>query len=239
MPHLLLLEDHDISRVNLAQNLAREGFSVCSFGAGGAALEYLWGVLRGEFPQPDVAVLDRSLPDMDGLEVMKWIRSQATLRGMSILMVTARTEEIDRVLGLELGADDYVPKPFSFRELLARIRAVGRRASLPDAPVPEPPSAPMGSMIRHGALVVDLDRFSASVAGEHLSLTRREFELLVYFLRHPGRVLTRRQLVNDVWKLPSSQENRTVDVHVTRLRTKLGEAGTCIQTVVGVGYRLD
>jgi len=239
MPHLLLLEDHDISRVNLAHNLVQEGFSVSAFATGGETLEYLQAAFRGEAALPDVAVLDRSLPDMDGLDVMKWIRSHATLRGMLVLMVTARTEEIDRVLGLELGADDYVPKPFSFRELLARIRAISRRASLQASLGVAQAPPPIGNVLRHGALTVDLDRFTVVVAGEPIPLTRREFELLVFFLRHSGKVLTRRHLVNEVWKLPSSQENRTVDVHVTRLRAKLGEAGACIQTVVGVGYRLD
>ncbi len=234
MPHILLLEDHDTSRVNLEQNLLREGFSVSAFATGTEAMAYLARASRNEALLPDVAILDRSLPDMDGLEVMKWIRLHPALGRMQILMVTARTEEIERVLGLELGADDYVSKPFSFRELLARIHAIARRC----AP-PLPPASSSASNLSHGSLVVDLDRFSAEVAGEPVDLTRREFELLVFFLRHPGQVLTRKQLVNQVWKQPSTQENRTVDVHVTRLRTKLGPAVDGLQTVIGVGYRLD
>lgn len=235
MPHLLLLEDHDTSRVNLEQNLVREGFSVSAFATGTEALAYLAAASRGAATLPQVAVLDRSLPDMDGLDVMKWIRGLPALRGMSILMVTARTEEIEKVLGLELGADDYVSKPFSFRELLARIHAIGRRSATGVSDLPSPAS----NSLAHGPLVVDLDRFTAAVDGETVSLTRREFELLVYFLKHRGQVLTRKHLVNQVWNQPSAQENRTVDVHVTRLRTKLKPALDSMQTVIGVGYRLD
>jgi DNA-binding response OmpR family regulator len=239
MPHLLLLEDHDTSRVNLAQNLVREGFSVSAFATGTEALAYLTAASRGETTLPEVAVLDRSLPDMDGLEVMKWIRGQAALKGIPILMVTARTEEIERVLGLELGADDYVSKPFSFRELLARIHAIARRCAplSPGAAAQPQPTSP--NTLCLGPLLVDLDRFTAEVGREPVALTRREFELLVYFLKHPGQVLTRKHLVNQVWKQPSAQENRTVDVHVTRLRTKLKPALDGLQTVIGVGYRLD
>jgi len=237
MPHVLLLEDHDTSRVNLEQNLVREGFSVSAFATGTEAIGYLAAASRAEALLPEVAILDRSLPDMDGLEVMKRIRLDPALAGMQILLVTARSEEIERVLGLELGADDYVSKPFSFRELLARIHAIARRCALPSGSFPIAPSP--GNTVSHGPLVVDLDRFVAEVAGEPVDLTRREFELLVYFLRHPGRVLTRKHLVKEVWKQYSSQENRTVDVHVARLRAKIGPALDGLQTLVGLGYRLD
>jgi len=237
MTHVLLLEDHDTSRVNLEQNLLREGYSVSAFATGTEALEYLAAASRNEAMLPEVAILDRSLPDMDGLDVMKWIRLEPALAGMPIILVTARSEEIERVLGLELGADDYVSKPFFFRELLARIRAIARRCSPSLASSPSAPSP--GITLSHGTLVVDLDRFVAEVAGEPVDLTRREFELLVFFLRHIGCVLTRKQLVKEVWKQSSSHENRTVDVHVTRLRTKLGKALSGLQTVIGVGYRLD
>jgi DNA-binding response OmpR family regulator len=237
MTHVLLLEDHDTSRVNLEQNLVREGFSVSAFATGTEALAYLMGASRRDAVLPEVAILDRSLPDMDGLEVMKRIRLDPALAGMQILLVTARSEEIERVLGLELGADDYVSKPFAFRELLARIRAIARRCAPPRAGSSFAPTP--GNTLSHGPLVVNLDRFVAEVAGEPVDLTRREFELLVYFLRHSGQVLTRRHLLKEVWKQPASSENRTVDVHVTRLRTKLGQALSGLQTVVGVGYRLD
>jgi len=237
MTHVLLLEDHDTSRVNLEQNLVREGFSVSAFATGTEALGYLAAATRREAVLPEVAILDRSLPDMDGLEVMKRIRLEPVLTGMQILLVTARSEEIERVLGLELGADDYVSKPFSFRELLARIHAIARRCAPPREGSPSALSP--GNTLSRGPLVVNLDRFVAEVAGEPVDLTRREFELLVYFLRHSGQVLTRKHLLKEVWKQPSSPENRTVDVHVTRLRTKLGQALGGLQTVVGVGYRLD
>lgn len=211
-------------------NLEREGFAVRAFALGHTALAYLDAAVAGREELPDIAVLDRTVPDMDGLDVMRHIRAEAGLSGMCVLMLTARAEELDRVLGLELGADDYVAKPFSFPELVARIRAVTRR-SAPRAAAPE-------RYLRHGLLQVDLEAFSVSVAGEAVALTRREFELLVYFLRHRGEVVTRPHLMRHVWRQPVAEENRTVDVHVRRLRAKLGAGLEKLETLVGVGYRL-
>lgn len=232
MLHLLILEDHDLSRVNLEQNLRREGFGTTAFATGQEALVFLEAGCPGPQGPPLLALLDRSLPDMDGLEVMRWIRSNDGLRDMGIIMLTARGEELDRVLGLELGADDYVTKPFSFPELLARIRAIARRNHGRAKALPE-------RWLQRNDLRIDLEGFSVTAHGLPVELTRREFELLVFLLRHPGQVMTRQQLMRQVWKAHAPDEGRTVDVHVRRLRAKLGTALSGLETVIGVGYRLD
>ena len=179
----------------------------------------------------DGALLDLSLPDMDGLDVLRAIRANPKTRMLPILLVTARADEIDRVLGLELGADDYVPKPFSTRELIARIRAVLRRATFLEA-------QPEGQGLTYGPITVDLDMHVARVEGQPIELTRREFELLAYFLKNPKRVLGREKILQQVWGLEYLGESRTIDAHVRRVRAKLGEAANLIETIVGVGYRL-
>ncbi|HJW73459.1 MAG TPA: response regulator transcription factor, partial [Geothrix sp.] len=154
------------------------------------------------------------------------------LRGLPVLLVTARSEEIDRILGLELGADDYISKPFSARELAARLRAILRRS----APAPAPEKS---SRLTYDTIAVDLDMHTARVEDRLVELTRREFELLAYFLAHPRRVLTREKLLQQVWGLEYLGESRTIDAHVRRVRAKLGSpAADLIETVVGVGYRL-
>lgn len=228
MPRILLLEDDIEIRLGLEQNLRREGFSPVPVGTGAEALQ----ALEAPGPKLDAALLDLSLPDMDGLDVLRAIRAHATLRVLPVLLVTARSEEIDRVLGLELGADDYISKPFSARELAARLRAILRRA----APF-EGSGRP--AQLAFGPIAVDLDMHAARVDGRLVELTRREFELLAYFLANPRRVLTREKLLQQVWGLEYLGESRTIDAHVRRVRAKLGEtAAALIETVVGVGYRL-
>ena len=227
MPHLLLLEDDTEIRLGLEQHLRREGFSLTSVGTGREALQSL-----GAGPRPDAALLDLSLPDMDGLDVLRAIRAHATHHALPVLLVTARSEEIDRVLGLELGADDYISKPFSARELAARLRAILRRAVPPETSVRPP-------RLAFGPIAVDLDMHTARVDGQLVDLTRREFELLAYFLANPRRVLTREKILQQVWGLEYLGESRTIDAHVRRVRAKLGPvAADHIETVVGVGYRL-
>ena len=179
----------------------------------------------------DAALLDLTLPDMDGLDVLRAIRADATLRALPVILVTARSEEIDRVLGLELGADDYISKPFSSRELVARLRAILRRATFMEQT--EKPQ-----QVTYGSITVDLDMHTARVNGEVMDLTRREFELLAYFLQNPKRVLSREKILQQVWGLEYLGESRTIDAHVRRIRAKLGDAANSIETVVGVGYRL-
>ena len=230
MPHLLLLEDDSEIRLGLEQHLRREGFTLTAVGTGQAALAALAKTPQG--PKLEVALLDLSLPDMDGLDVLRAIRADATYRALPVILVTARSEEIDRVLGLELGADDYISKPFSARELAARIRALLRRS----APAEAQDRAPQ---LAYGPITVDLDMHTARVDGQAIELTRREFELLAYFLKNPKRVLTREKILQQVWELEYLGESRTIDAHVRRVRAKLGEAAAAyIETVVGVGYRL-
>jgi DNA-binding response OmpR family regulator len=228
MPHILLLEDDTEIRLGLEQHLRREGFSLTSVGTGREALQ----ALGTSGLRLDAALLDLSLPDMDGLDVLRAIRAHAVHRGLPVLLVTARSEEIDRVLGLELGADDYISKPFSTRELAARLRAILRRSTPPDV-------AERAPQLAFGTITVDLDMHTARVDGQVLDLTRREFELLAYFLANPRRILTREKILQQVWGLEYLGESRTIDAHVRRVRAKLGPvAAEQIETVVGVGYRL-
>jgi DNA-binding response OmpR family regulator len=179
---------------------------------------------------PDLVVLDLNLPGLDGTEVCRRLRARPATATMPIIMLTARTEESDRVLGLDLGADDYLTKPFSPRELAARVRAVLRRRST------APPTSAM-SMYRGARLVADFDAVLVTVDGEPIRLTRREFELLRCLVENRNRVLSRDRLLARVWGYDQSIETRSVDVHVGRLRSKLGSAGPQIETVVGLGYR--
>jgi DNA-binding response OmpR family regulator len=178
---------------------------------------------------PDLVVLDLNLPGLDGTEVCRLIRSRPATSTLPIIMLTARTEESDRVLGLDLGADDYITKPFSPRELAARVRAVLRRKATAQ------PSAM--SLYRGSRIVADFDAVSVTVDGEPVRLTRREFELLRCLVENRNRVLSRERLLVRVWGYDQSIETRSVDVHVGRLRSKLRTAGPQIETVVGLGYR--
>jgi DNA-binding response OmpR family regulator len=231
MPHLLLLEDDADIRLGLEQHLKREGFTFSSFENGRDALKCIALSAAGQSPRLDVALLDLTLPDMDGLDVLRMIRADGQYRALPVVLVTARNEEIDRVLGLELGADDYISKPFSSRELVARIRAILRRATFID-------QADKTQQLQFGPVALDLDMHTARVEGEALDLTRREFELLAYFLQNPRRVLSREKILQQVWGLEYLGESRTIDAHVRRVRSKLGTAAALIETVVGVGYRM-
>jgi len=228
MPRILLLEDDTEIRLGLEQHLGREGFSLVPVGTGRDALQ----ALNAPGPKLDAALLDLSLPDMDGLDVLRAIRAHASLRSLPVILVTARSEEIDRVLGLELGADDYISKPFSARELAARLRALLRRSTPFEG-------NERSVQLTFGPIAVDLDMHTARVEGQLVELTRREFELLAYFLANPRRVLTRDKILQQVWGLEYLGESRTIDAHVRRVRAKIGErAAEHIETVVGVGYRL-
>jgi DNA-binding response OmpR family regulator len=179
---------------------------------------------------PDVVILDLNLPVLSGVEVCRILRQRPATATVPIIMVTARTGEADRVSGLDAGADDYVTKPFSPRELAARVRAALRRGrSWPAPPVP--------ATYRGTHLTADFDAVSVEVDGEAVRLTRREFELLRYLVENRNRVLSRDRLLERVWGYDRLIETRSVDVHVGRLRAKLGAAGRQIETVVGLGYR--
>jgi DNA-binding response OmpR family regulator len=216
---VLIVEDEDAIAAPLIEGLGREGYEVERVATGQAALDA---------DGADVILLDLRLPDMDGYDVCRAIRARSDV---PIIMVTARGEESDRVIGLELGADDYVVKPFGVRELIARIRAVTRRASgggRADAEV-EP--------LRSGSLEVDVRARRVSVDGREVTLTAKEFELLAVLAADPGAVVTRKQLLEEVWETSWYGSTKTIDVHVASLRRKLGESGL-VETVRGVGFRL-
>jgi DNA-binding response OmpR family regulator len=183
---------------------------------------------------PDLIVLDLNLPVLSGLEVCRILRARASTARVPIIMLTARTSESDRVIGLDVGADDYITKPFSLRELAARVRAVLRRGHA-GAGNGEP--AADAFVYRGKHLVADFDAVAVSVDNEPVRLTRREFELLRYLVENKNRVLSRDRLLERVWGYDRLVETRSVDVHVGRLRAKLGDAGRQIETVVGLGYR--
>jgi len=234
LPHILLLEDDTDIRCGMEQCFKREGFSVSPHGLAKEALDHLKGAVQGSAARVDVVVLDLTLPDFDGLEVLRAIRKEPALKHTPVIIVTARSEEIDRVLGLELGADDYLAKPFSSRELVARVRAILRRASF----MLEAAEPSQSKDLVFGPISVDLDGYAARLDGQLLDLTRKEFELLVYLMKNPKRVLGREKILQQVWGLDYLGESRTIDAHIRRLRYKLGGAADLIETVVGVGYRL-
>jgi DNA-binding response OmpR family regulator len=178
---------------------------------------------------PALVLLDLNLPFIDGLEICRLLRGRPLSAAIPIIMVTARTSEAERVAGLELGADDYVTKPFSLRELVARVRAVLRR--------PAEVASQQNVSYRHGPLAIDFDAVAVRVAGASVRLTRREFELLRFLVENRNRVLSRDRLLERVWGFDRQVESRSVDVHVGRLRGKLGHAGRHIETVIGMGYR--
>lgn len=213
---ILLVEDERAIAEPLVEGLRREGFEVEWAESGGAALEA---------PPSDLVLLDLRLPDIDGLDVCRSLRRRSNV---PIIVVTARGEESDRVVGLELGADDYVVKPFGLRELIARIRAVTRRASA--RPHEDGP-------LHVGGLEVDERGRRAQLDGEELHLTPKEFDLLVALARDPGAAISRRRLLDEVWQTSWYGSNKTIDVHVASLRRKLGDPDW-IETVRGVGFRL-
>lgn len=218
---LLVEDDPDIVEL-VAHYLQRDGWSVETAADGRSAL----GRLRdGGF---DLLVLDLQLPGMDGLSVCRELRGDAKTRALPVVMLTARGDEADRVVGLEVGADDYVVKPFSPKELMARLRALFRRLERPE------PEAPL----RFAELEVDRTRHLVRWAGQPVHLTAKEFALLVALLESAGRVLTRQALLEDVWGYAYAGGTRTVDVHVRRLREKLRGLAPYIRTVKSMGYRL-
>ena len=220
----MVVED-EIDVANLVKHaLERGGDTDVEIVASGAAA--LQSVSK---TPPDLLILDLNLPGLDGTEVCRILRSRPASSQLPIIMLTARTDEPDRVLGLDLGADDYITKPFSPRELAARVRAVLRRKS-------GTPQAAM-SLYKGAHLVADFDAVSVTVDGDPVRLTRREFDLLRCLVENRNRVLTRDRLLVRVWGYDQSIETRSVDVHVGRLRSKLGMAGRQIETVVGLGYR--
>ena len=221
--HILVVEDEaDIA--NLIKHSLERGpeFVVTVATTGDAAMKALTD------NSPDLMVLDLNLPGISGTDICRRVRGTARTAQLPIIMLTARTDEADRVSGLDLGADDYVTKPFSLRELGARIRAVLRRRSQ---------GGPQTTVFKGARLTADFDAVAVAVDGKAVRLTRREFELLQFLVENRNRVLSRDRLLQRVWGYDLGVETRSVDVHVGRLRAKLGTAGSQIETVVGLGYR--
>jgi len=227
MSLVLVVEDEvDLSQL-MRDRLVADGHEVVVAQSGAAAMAEVGKRM------PDVVLLDWMLPDMDGLAVCRRLRQQHL---MPIIMVTARGDEVDRVLGLEVGADDYLVKPFSLRELLARVRAMLRRVDLEGR---RQGSGGPPEKIQVGPLAVDSASHAATLDGKPMHLTRKEFELLIVLVANPGRAFSREFLVERIWGNDFEGYDRAVDTHVTRLRKKLGPLGERIVTVWGVGYRFN
>jgi two-component system phosphate regulon response regulator PhoB len=223
MKVIIIEDERDLAEL-LAFNLEKEGWQTA------IALDGKSGLERVTTELPDLVILDLMLPEMGGIEVCRHLRRQEKTATIPVIMVTAKGEEIDRVVGFEVGADDYLVKPFSTRELLLRIKAILRRAS---------PPAQGEKLLTRGLLVIDPERHRVTVKGEEVNLTSTEFKLLQLLAERTGRMQGREQLLRDVWGYSSSADTRTVDTHITRLRTKLGEAGEMVRTVRGFGYKLE
>ncbi len=222
---LLIVDDESDVVELLAYNLQKAGFKTILADNGTTALEKA----RGHHP-PSLILLDLMLPGMEGTEVCRQLKADARTAKIPIIMLTAKAEEVDRVVGLELGADDYVTKPFSPREIVLRVKSVLRRAK-GEATAPE--------SLQHGQLVVDLTRHEARLKGRPMTLTPIEFKLLATLMERRGRVQSRDRLLADVWEYNSETDTRTVDTHMRRLRDKLGKAADFIETVRGIGYRFS
>jgi two-component system phosphate regulon response regulator PhoB len=222
---VLIVDDERDLRTLLEFNLRQAGWRTAQAESGAEALA------RARTLKPNVIVLDLNLPDVSGIDVCRLLREDPDTRDLPILMLTARSTEEDRVQGLTVGADDYLPKPFSLRELVLRVEAVARRR-------PGIAAAAPNQRIEAGRIALDLDAHLCVVDGAELPLTLQEFRLLAYLIQGRGRVRTREELLADVWNASPELETRTVDTHVKRLRDKLGAAGDIIETVRGLGYRI-
>ena len=199
------------------------GFSAEGFADGAA----FWAALEKD--RPELVVLDVMLPEIDGIQLLRRMKADPALRDIPVIMATAKGAEYDKILGLDLGADDYLTKPFGVMELVSRVKAVLRRC--------QPERA--AHQLRSGGLVVDLDAHTVTVDGARVALTYKEFELLRLFLSHPGMAFTRDQLFQEIWGMDYCGETRTVDMHIRTLRQKLGPYGRRIETVRNVGYRME
>lgn len=221
---ILVVEDEPDLLELVRLHLSQAGFVVDTAEDGRKALERLRAA------PPDLMVLDLMLPDLSGTDVCREVRADPAVASLPIIMLTAKADEVDRVVGLELGADDYVTKPFSPRELILRVRAVLRRR--PSGPAP-------GRPLEHGPLRLDPQRHRCWIEEIEVPLTAKEFDLLHGLMLRPGRVMTRDQLLEEVWGSDITVTTRTIDTHLKRLREKLGAAGDLIETVRGVGYRFS
>ena len=220
---IFIVEDEPDLRDTLQFNFENEGFIVKSFSNGESFLE------ATKSDKPNLVILDLMLPGISGLDVCRELRAKENYENIAVVMLTAKSEEIDRIVGFELGADDYVTKPFSVRELILRVKVLlKKRTNDIDQ-----------NLLEFGPITMNLDAHDVSVQGKNILLTALEFKLLKHLLKRKGRVQTRDQLLGDVWGYSSEVTTRTVDTHIKRLREKLGKPGELIQTIRGVGYRFN
>jgi DNA-binding response OmpR family regulator len=233
-PYILIIEDDPDIAESIRYNLERErAYTVRLAESAEDALRAALGAASKPVPfeqAPQLVILDLNLPGMSGFELCRRLRTEEATRKVPIIMLTARTEERDKVRGLELGADDYMTKPFSVRELIARVKAALRRAGYET----QPPAT-----YDDGLLQVDYGNFTAICQGQAVKLTKKEFALLTILTRNKGRVVPREQLLDQVWGMEYYGEARTLDVHISGLRKKLGAGGDGIETVIGIGYRFS
>jgi two-component system, OmpR family, phosphate regulon response regulator PhoB len=224
MARILIIEDEQDLAGLVEYNLRAAGFEAEAAGTGAS------GLARARANVPDLVLLDLMLPDLAGSEVLRLLKSDSELRKVPVIIVSAKGQESDRIQGLEQGADDYVVKPFSVRELMLRVRAVLRRAEVEEGPT---------AQLSAGDIQLDTSRHQVRVKGQEVVLTALEFRLLRTLLERGDRVQTREVLLSDVWGIQAEIHTRTVDTHIKRLREKLGPAGDIIETVRGVGYKLS
>ena len=218
---IYLVEDDKSIRELVAYTLESAGFQAEGF----EKPSVFWHACEKRLP--DLVLLDLMLPEEDGIHILKKLRREPKTKKLPIILLTAKSSEFDKVVGLDSGADDYVAKPFGMMELLARVRALLRRVEQPEE-----------EMLVVGKLCLNRQKYMVTVAEEAVSLTRKEFELLCLLMENRGKVLSRDQLLNSIWGYEFDGENRTVDVHIRTLRQKLGECGEYIETVRGVGYKV-
>jgi len=226
MKNVLIIEDERDLAELLAFNLEKEGFAAFCVHDGKRGLE------RAIATVPDLILLDLMLPGLLGTEVCKALRKEQSTAHIPIIMITAKGDEIDRVVGFEVGADDYIVKPFSTREVILRIKAVMRRFEQDSAGTP-------GTALAVGEIAIDTQRLTVKSAGNDVELTSTEFKLLLYLAERKGCVHSREKLLQNVWSYNNAGDTRTVDTHVTRLRAKLGASGDIIKTVRGFGYKIE
>lgn len=224
MQKILVVEDEKDLAELIAFNLEREGYQTT------LAYDGLAGLDAAGRVRPDLIILDLMLPGLLGTEVCKMLKGSGKTAGIPVLMLTAKGEEIDKVVGFEVGAEDYVVKPFSTRELLLRVKALLRRVAMSSTP---------DAVIKVGPVTIDSERHLVSVNGSEVAFTMTEFKLLLTLVQRLGRLQSREVLLRDVWGYNFVEDTRTVDTHITRLRTKMGEAGEMIKTVRGFGYKME
>ncbi len=222
LQNILIVEDDADIAESLHYNFKREGFRPIIAESGEKGLRFA----LDEKNAPSLIILDLMLPGMTGMELCRRLRRESLTEDTPIIMLTAKAAETDKIAGLELGADDYIVKPFSVKEVIARVRAVLRRVEKDDAPRYE-----------DERMTIDFADMRVLCAAEDVKLTRKEFALLEHLIKNMGRVATRQQLLDNVWGYSYFGDTRTLDVHIRRLRQKLGDCGNCIETVVGIGYR--